>query len=243
MHLIVEDALTPLLRPAPHIGEAARPWTAHPLGGKVVGEALPRGLGCAATTAMAAMAAWQVRGVHEVLVDAPVRWGRAARWEASGQMDGSSPIQDFINWTDGAQKTPHPTIVIYMFELYKDAPDMLNVASKRLNAGTAVETGGTATVARRAPATDNTRPTTRRRTGLTGEDLAQAFGTSSASDRTQAAAAMISARANQRMAQATGINTMLSHRANLTPTLQQQLDDGIGAYMAQLFGGAAAARV
>jgi hypothetical protein len=53
------------------------------------------------------------------------------RWEASGQMDGSSPIQDFIHWEDGASKTPHPIVVIYSSTCTKTSPTCCQSQARR----------------------------------------------------------------------------------------------------------------
>jgi len=157
-----------------------------------------------------------------------------SNWAASGQMDGGVPIQDFIQFS-GANKTPHPHVVIYMFELFKDDENMLDVASRRLSQEIAVETGG-ANDGRVRAQLPQARAVRRRTTGnITGDDLVTAFAEGDAAHR-EADAAMLQARAVERNVRNQAIFNLLSQRVILPPDLQQQLDNGMRAFMANLFG-------
>eukprot|EP01047_Picozoa_sp_COSAG01_P064497 COSAG01_NODE_8546_length_2747_cov_2.238671_1_plen_229_part_00 len=147
------------------------------------------------------------------------------------RMDGSTPLHEFIKYS-GPEKTPHPSVVLYMFELYRHDPDMLDATSRRLATGTAVEAGAPNA---NQPAAPNRNRQTRRNT-ITDEGLRAAFAAETDADRRTADAAMMNARTNQETARTTAIFSLLQHRGQLNHNLQEQLDTGMATFMTKLFG-------
>ena len=53
------------------------------------------------------------------------------KWGASGQMDPSRDIKDFMG--DGADSTPHPAVVEYLHLIVRDKPDQIDFSTKTLS--------------------------------------------------------------------------------------------------------------
>ena len=59
-----------------------------------------------------------------------------SRWEASGQMDNEADINDFIH-----DSTAYAAVVLFMFNCFRDKPDLLSFSSRLLPMSASMESG------------------------------------------------------------------------------------------------------